>query len=474
MSRRLLLAVIVFLIASRVPFWTEYPPNFDFVNFALGVERFAPADHQPHPPGYPLVVLLGKLLAAAGIPTVRALYLAALAGSVAAVIGAWRWGGLLAAALLAIEPAFWFSGVSSPARPFLAAGVCWVLYGCWRLSHGEDRWLWITALLLAVFGGFRPELLLLLAIPCLLAAQWGGVSWSRAGAAAAGCVAACLPWMMWLVASFSTPRELLRNYYYYYLHHASTTSALLGAPRGAWQGMLGNALLWNALPAAIAVAGLLWGRDRFDRRLLALAGAYFVPAILVQLFIHQGADSPDHSLGTIVVLLVTGAALLRGRAMAIAGAVAVAMLAVSAGTLRSQDRMQRTTASYLQELRRALETGDAVLVLNDSPVSARLLEWEFPRNVVLSLDSEIGKGTASGWRFYQRRQTPLSPAPVILRAVARLHVLGNPPGAQRGLVYERLCSPMRCNDHGWQLEVIRGEWQGPLELPPYKLQVGGP
>ncbi|HYM10579.1 MAG TPA: hypothetical protein VEU62_07600, partial [Bryobacterales bacterium] len=131
----LLLLLVAFLAASRTIFWTAHPPNFDFANFALGVYRFAPIDHQPQPPGYPLVILLGKAFAALGLSAVRALQLTALAGGMAAILGAYHLGrqlsgelgGLLASFLLAIDPVCWYSGVSSPVRIYLAAGVCWLL-----------------------------------------------------------------------------------------------------------------------------------------------------------------------------------------------------------------------------------------------------------------------------------------------------------------------------------------------------------
>ena len=51
------------------------PPSLDdidAVNFALGVRDFDVARHQPHPPGYPLFIALGKaatpVLRAAGVP----------------------------------------------------------------------------------------------------------------------------------------------------------------------------------------------------------------------------------------------------------------------------------------------------------------------------------------------------------------------------------------------------------------------
>ena len=56
--------------------WPCCPPtleDLDSVNFALGVRHFDVAQHQPHPPGYPVFIALGKVgtsaLARAGVAT---------------------------------------------------------------------------------------------------------------------------------------------------------------------------------------------------------------------------------------------------------------------------------------------------------------------------------------------------------------------------------------------------------------------
>src|ERR1044072_352868 len=46
------------LLSLPVSVW-----EYDEILFMRGVERFAPLEHRPHPPGYPLTIGLGKLLA---------------------------------------------------------------------------------------------------------------------------------------------------------------------------------------------------------------------------------------------------------------------------------------------------------------------------------------------------------------------------------------------------------------------------
>ena len=59
------LAVAVVFALAHLPFLPPTLADIDSVNFALGVRQFDPSTHQPHPPGYPIYVALGKLSTAA-------------------------------------------------------------------------------------------------------------------------------------------------------------------------------------------------------------------------------------------------------------------------------------------------------------------------------------------------------------------------------------------------------------------------
>jgi hypothetical protein len=60
-SRWFLLASAALLL-SRLAFLAPTLGDVDSTNFARALERFDPALHQPHPPGYPIYVALGKLV----------------------------------------------------------------------------------------------------------------------------------------------------------------------------------------------------------------------------------------------------------------------------------------------------------------------------------------------------------------------------------------------------------------------------
>jgi len=111
--------------AARLPQTLE---DIDSINFAMGVERFDVAGHRPHPPGYPVFMLVAKLstavvsplatgwdrdhVAAAGLAVVSA-----IAGALSVPVFSGFWlavglspaGALLAAVLAAAAPLFWLT-----------------------------------------------------------------------------------------------------------------------------------------------------------------------------------------------------------------------------------------------------------------------------------------------------------------------------------------------------------------------------
>ena len=59
--RRLAVTLALIFLLAHLPFLAPTLEDLDSINFALGVRHFDPAEHQPHPPGYPFYIGLGKL-----------------------------------------------------------------------------------------------------------------------------------------------------------------------------------------------------------------------------------------------------------------------------------------------------------------------------------------------------------------------------------------------------------------------------
>src|SRR5215831_12317398 len=53
--------IALIYLAAHLPFLAPSLEDIDSINFALGLRHFDPALHQPHPPGYPIYIALGRL-----------------------------------------------------------------------------------------------------------------------------------------------------------------------------------------------------------------------------------------------------------------------------------------------------------------------------------------------------------------------------------------------------------------------------
>src|SRR4029077_17074451 len=84
-SRALFVVILaVVFLAFHLPYLPPSLEDLDSVNFALGVRHYDVAQHQPHPPGYPLFILIAKAVRAAVPSEVTAL---ALVSVVAGALG---------------------------------------------------------------------------------------------------------------------------------------------------------------------------------------------------------------------------------------------------------------------------------------------------------------------------------------------------------------------------------------------------
>src|SRR5688500_2431862 len=119
-------------LAAHLPYLAPSLEDIDSINFALGLREFDVARHQPHPPGYPVYIALGRAslaavhAAAPGIDQVRAeavalAFWSAVAGAVA-LVAAWALfralGGAGAARESTDRAALWGSALLAVAPLF--------------------------------------------------------------------------------------------------------------------------------------------------------------------------------------------------------------------------------------------------------------------------------------------------------------------------------------------------------------------
>jgi hypothetical protein len=204
-------------LAAHLPFLAPSLEDIDSINFALGLREFNPAEHQPHPPGYPVYIAVGRLMLGAvrgvqpELPQVRAeaaalSLLSVLAGAVAVVLAALtvraiagrtalepavasrtaRW----ATVFLAVCPLFWLTA----ARPMsdlpglAAAFVAQALMLSGRLAAGgfvaglaigvRSQTLWLTAPLLAWLLLVRGSVAWRMWLRVVAMAALGALSWA--------------------------------------------------------------------------------------------------------------------------------------------------------------------------------------------------------------------------------------------------------------------------------------------------------
>ena len=160
------LAVAVVFLAFHLPYFPQSLEDLDSVNFALGLRDFDVARHQPHPPGYPLYILIAKgLRAAAGSEVIALTLFSMVAGALGVVAIAALAGRILgrdptewpmAATVVAItSPLYWFTAARPLSdMPGLAAAVGVQVL---TLAAATPRQLYAASFCAALATGLRSQ-----------------------------------------------------------------------------------------------------------------------------------------------------------------------------------------------------------------------------------------------------------------------------------------------------------------------------
>jgi len=203
-GRDTLLAVGLFLLGmlTRLPFRSQILYHWDSVNFALGLQHFDVRLHQPHPPGYFLYVMLGRLVnLLVGDANASLVWISVVATGLAAVVmfflGQSLWGrrsGIVAALLLSSSPLFWFHGEVALSYMIEAAFVTLVAFLCYRHLTGKDDRIWLSAFVLGIAGGFRQNTMVFL-LPLWAIAAWH-FRWRKVTLALAVLALTCAAWLL--------------------------------------------------------------------------------------------------------------------------------------------------------------------------------------------------------------------------------------------------------------------------------------
>jgi hypothetical protein len=175
-------ALLLIFLAAHLAFLPRSLEDIDSVNFALGVRDYDVARHQPHPPGYPVFVALGKVstvvLRAAGIDAAvpRGLAVWSVLAATAAIPALFLlFRGLegrerlawCATLIVAASPLFWFSALRPLSDMLGFAAVMWVF--ALLMGSPPERRIALAALLAGLAIGIRSQTAVL-TLPALLLA----------------------------------------------------------------------------------------------------------------------------------------------------------------------------------------------------------------------------------------------------------------------------------------------------------------
>ena len=308
-------------VALRIPFASRTLFAWDSANFALALDHYNVAFHQPHPPGYPLYVAIGKLLESWVMDANVSFVIISIAASGLAVAALYllasqmydRWIGLVSALLLMVGVGFW--GYGEVAYPYSSLAFFGVLIAwmCWMMWQGHRSVAILSGFVLGFSGGIRQDTLLFLG-PLWLVSVWG-----------AGYLRFVLSSLVLglVVGSWLYPAIVLSGGWDVF-QQASAAQGYLVLPTSSalYQGINGmrhnSLLLVRSLDQMFGATALvtLYGLGRIvtfrgvvaDQRLRFLL-LWFIPPVVVYVGVHIG--EPGYVLSIVPVLCIITALAIR-------------------------------------------------------------------------------------------------------------------------------------------------------------------
>ncbi len=382
------LFAVVFL-AFHLPYLPSSLEDLDSINFALGIRHFDVAQHQPHPPGYPVYILIAKAVHAAVPSEARALgVLSAAAGAlgVLAIAALFRRfdrdassnGWTLAAVGVAMtSPLYWFTAV----RPLsdmtgLAAALA---VQAMTLAATRERMFAIAAFSAGLATGLRSQVawltLPLLLVRGLRGSETRGLGQGARSAMVAGVAfaAGVLVWFIPLVVVTGGPAaywRALSNQGAEDLGNISmlwTTHTVRALSDALYYAFIAPWAAWPVAVAMIAAAavGIVWAA-RCNRGALAGLAAGFGPYVAFDLLFQETFTS-RYALPLVVPIAYLAVLGLRWmpRQIGILAAIGIAMFdAHSGGTsIAAYSREKAPAFRLLDDMASAARTGSAPPVL---------------------------------------------------------------------------------------------------------------
>jgi hypothetical protein len=480
--------IVVLLAATRLPLAPKYLYHFDSVNFALSIDEFNPAKHQPQPPGYPMFVVLLRLIHLVIQSAEHVLLAAGLVMATAAALCLWRLmnemfgrnAAVIAVSLFVFNPACWFGGVTNQVRLCLAFCSTGIALLAWRAlgRPGNASLLYGAFAALGIGAGFRPALGVVL-IPLLLWVWWNT---SRSISRLLVCVGltalATVPWVAASAMAVGGLKEWVMLMWGYSNEQFRGTSAVFGAStQSAWQ-MAWQAMVWNGLGALTWMWSIPFSRVKWPKAAPGFLLVWFTPIFLFSAFIHIG--DPDQALGSIPVVCGVGGAVLaaflqryNGRGAPIT-AVAIAILnaflffnpprgPARASGYRAVASMDERTRSVFGAINDLKATSPVSIVHYRGIVSWRQIAYYFQNDYLVYLAPGLEEYS---WTIFRLASVDQNQPP---------HSL---PAAKRIILIAPLENPMEMEAEGWKkhgpvyYRDVEPKYQ--IDIGPYHLSQSAP
>ena len=156
----------IFLLAgviTRIPFSSQFLLHMDSGQFVLALNNYDVTVHQPHPPGYFLYVMLGRVIHLF-VNDGNAVFVSiSVFFSGLTMVVVYRLGkemfdtntGAIATLLTLTSPNVWFHGEVALTYIVEAFFSTAIAFFCWKIINGEEKFVYISAIVLGIAGGIR-------------------------------------------------------------------------------------------------------------------------------------------------------------------------------------------------------------------------------------------------------------------------------------------------------------------------------